>query len=143
MPSLRKRQTWAAGAALAVILLAACTGPAAPAPAATTPRGVPPAPPEHTGPVAPGEPPSVWVAGTLTDVTDSRIDLREASGQKVSLQRLAAGTTAFYRVSRGTWEKLAPEAPVAAGQAACAQALLDGTNLIALRVFLGSGCGPA
>jgi hypothetical protein len=140
MPALRKRQTWAVSAAFAVILMAAgCTAPAP----ATTPRGVPAAPPVAVQSVAPGEPPRIWIAGTLTDVTDSRIDLREASGQDVSLQRLAAGTTAFYRISDGAWAKLAPEAPVRSGQAACTEALLDGTNLLALRVFLGTECGPA
>jgi hypothetical protein len=141
MPALPKRQTSAVWAALAVILVAAaCTKPA---PAATAPRGVPPAPPVATQSVAPGEPPRIWIAGTLTDVTDSRIDLREASGQDVSMQRLAAGTTAFYRISDGAWAKLSPEAQVRAGQAACTEALLDGTNLLALRVFLGTECGPA
>jgi len=140
MPTLRRRQTIAVGAAtLAVVLAVACTSPPADAPSG---RSVPPAPPE-SGSVAPGEPPRIWVAGTLTDVTDARVELREESGQAVSLQRLAAGTTAFYRVSGGAWEKLAPDAPIAAGQAACAEALMDASNLLALRVFLGTGCGPS
>jgi hypothetical protein len=140
MPTIRRRQTIAVGAAtLAVVLGVACTNSA---PGVPSGRAVPPAPPE-SGSVAPGEPPRIWVAGTLTDVTDAHIDLREESGQTVSLQRLAAGTTAFYRVSGGTWRKLAPGAPIAAGQAACAEALMDATNLLAIRVFLGTGCGPA
>jgi hypothetical protein len=139
MPTLRRSQTIAVGAALAVVLAVACTSPPAGAPSG---RSVPPAPPE-TGSIAPGEPPRIWLAGTLTDVTDARVDLREESGQAVSLQRLAAGTTAFYRVSGGAWQKLAPDAPIAAGQAACAEALMDATNLLALRVFLGTGCGPS
>jgi hypothetical protein len=140
MPTIRRRQTIGLGtAALAVALAVACTSPPAGGPPG---RSVPPAPPEK-GSVAPGEPPRIWVAGTLTDVTDGRVDLREESGQAVSLQRLAAGTTAFYRVSDGAWEKLAADAPIAAGQAACAEALMDASNLLALRVFLGTGCGPA
>ena len=137
---IRRRQTIAVGAAtLAVVLVVACTNPPTGGPSG---RSVPPAPLEK-GSVAPGEPPRIWVAGTLTDVTDTRVDLREESGQAVSLQRLAAGMTAFYRVSGGTWRKLAPEAPIAAGQAACAEALMDATTLLAIRVFLGTGCGPA
>jgi len=139
MPALRKRQTRAVVAAIAAIVLAgACTNP----PPAQGPPRVPPAPAE-TASAAPNEPPRVWIAGTLTDVTDSRIGVREPSGQDVSLQRLAAGTTSFYRVSDGAWARLAPEAQVSAGQTACAEALLSGTNLLALRVFLGTACGPA
>jgi hypothetical protein len=139
MPSLRKRQTWAvAGAVAAIALAGACTKPA---PAEGPPR-IPPAPPE-TGPAAPSEPPRVWISGTLTDVTGARIDVREASGQEVAMQRLAAGTTSFFRVSDGAWAKLAPEAQVSAGQTACTEALLAGTSLLALRVFLGTECGPA
>jgi hypothetical protein len=126
----------------AALLAAACTNPQPPARTAAPPPGVPPAPPE-TGSAAPGEPPRVWISGTLTDVTDARIDVREASGQDVTMQRLAAGTTSFFRVSNGAWEKLAPAAQVSAGQAACTEALLAGRNLLALRVFLGTGCGPA
>jgi hypothetical protein len=138
---LRKRQTWAVWAALAATALAAaCTHPV---PVEPPSPGVPPAPAQGIGSVAPGEPPRVWIAGTLTDVTDSRIQVREASGQDLSLQRLAAGTTAFYRIAGDGWAKLAPEAQVAAGQAACTEALLDGKNPLALRVFLGTECGPA
>jgi hypothetical protein len=121
----------------AIALTGACTNPA---PTQGPPR-VPPAP-QETG-SAPSEPPHVWVAGTLTDVTDARIDVRETSGQDVSMQRLAAGTTSFYRVSNGAWAKLAPAAQVSAGQPACTEALLAGTNLVALRIFLGTECGPA
>jgi hypothetical protein len=142
MPSLRERQTWAVAGAIAAALLAvACTNP--PPPAAAPSTGEPPVPPAHATSVAPGEPPRVWIAGTLTDVTDSRIDVREPSGQDVTLQRLAAGTTSFYRISNGAWAKLAPQAQVPAGETACTEALLAGTNLLALRVFLGAGCGPA
>jgi len=141
MPSLRERQTRAvAGAIASVLLVAACTNP--PPPATGPPAGIPPAP-QDTKSVAPGEPPRVWIAGTLTDVTDARIDVREPSGQDVTLQRLAAGTTSFFRISNGAWARLAPQAQVPAGQTACAEALLAGTNLLALRVFLGTECGPA
>ena len=124
---------------MVAIALAGACAKAAPSPG--RPR-IPPAPPE-TGSAAPSEPPRVWISGTVTDVTGARIDVREASGQDVTMQRLAAGTTSFYRVSDGAWAKLAPEAQVAAGQSACTEALLAGTNLLALRVFLGTGCGPA
>jgi hypothetical protein len=141
MPTLRQRQTLAVWIALAAVAL--CVACAGPAPVVKAPTGIPPAPVQGIGSVAPGEPPRVWIAGTLTDVTDSRIQVREASGQDLSLQRLAAGTTAFYRIAGDGWAKLAPQAQVAAGQAACTEALLDGRNLLALRVFLGTECGPA
>jgi hypothetical protein len=144
MPALGKRQTLAVPAiAAALLFAAACTHPVPverPSPAV---HAVPPVPVQTVGSVAPGEPPHIWVAGTLTDVTDSHIDVREGSGQTVEMQRLAAGTTSFYRIDGDHWARLSPQAQVSAGQAACTEALLDGTNVLALRVFLGAGCGPA
>jgi hypothetical protein len=140
MPALRKRQTWAVLGAVALLSAAACTRSV---PVERPSQRVPPVPARTGGSVAPGEPPHIWVAGTLTDVTDSHIDVREGSGQTVEMQRLAAGTTSFYRIDGGHWARLSPQAQVAAGQAACTEALLDGTNVLALRVFLGAGCGPA
>jgi len=122
----------------ATLLLAACRT-AAPASASR----VPPPPPTPRQSLGASEPPVIWLGGTLDDVTSERVVMLEDSGSKVSLNRLAGAATSFYRVSGGAWTLLATQAPVAGGQRACIEALLDGTVLFALRVFLGAGCGPA
>lgn len=88
-------------------------------------------------------PPTVWVAGTLVRVGSGSILLREAAGPEVAMQRLAEGATAFYRIAGGSWQVLPRDAAVSAGTRACVQTLMAGGRLLALRVFLGAGCGPA
>jgi hypothetical protein len=127
--------------AAVAILAAACQSTASP-PAATAPGALPPVPAENASPL-PGQPPVVWIAGTLTDVSSQNIHVLEPSGTSVGLQRLAEDATTFYRVSGGAWRKLAAEAQIAAGQQACTETIMDGSNLLAIRVFLGAGCGPA
>jgi hypothetical protein len=85
----------------------------------------------------------VWVEGTLTDVTDVHLVLRQPVGSVVTLRRLSGDATSFFRVSGSEWQRLAAEAGVPAGQVACVETLLDRETLLALRVFLGAGCGPA
>lgn len=94
----------------------------------------------------PGGPPVVWVAGTLEELSDSLLTIREGEGASIQLQRLAPGASRFLRVKNGQWQELSPEeaSQIPHGERACAEALLDGTTFVALRVFLGaSGCGPA
>ena len=94
----------------------------------------------------PGGPPLVWVAGTLEEVAESQVTMREGDGASIQLQRLAPGASRFLRVENGRWRELSIEEidQVRPGERACAEALLDGTTFVALRVFLGaSGCGPA
>jgi len=69
--------------------------------------------------------------------------IQEAFGSAVTLRRLGKEATAFYEPSGGNWIRLAPQAAVVTGGDACVEAALDGTNLLALRVFLGAACGPA
>jgi hypothetical protein len=85
----------------------------------------------------------IYVGGTLTDVAPDQLELRETSGSVVRLQRLAGGATSFFRASGGTWLELDSEAQVSAGGEACVETLMDGTNFLAIRVFLGARCGPA
>ncbi|HEV2906094.1 MAG TPA: hypothetical protein VGZ50_02095 [Actinomycetota bacterium] len=102
--------------------------------------GVPQVPPQ------PGGPPVVWVSGSLEEIAASFLMIREGEGASIRLHRLAAGASRFFRVKDGRWQELPPEEAdqVQAGERACAEALLDGTTFVALRVFLGaSGCGPA
>jgi hypothetical protein len=93
----------------------------------------------------PGDPPVVWLDGTLAEVTDSQLSVQEGRGPSISVERFAAGATRFLRLDEDRWLELteAEAAAVQAGQQACVEALLDGRNFLALRVFLGAGCGPA
>jgi hypothetical protein len=104
---------------------------------------VPSAPPIEP---QPGGPPVVWVAGTLEEIADSLLTIREGEGASIQLQRLAPGASRFLRVRNGQWQELSEEEAdqIRAGERACAEALLDGSTFVALRVFLGArGCGPA
>jgi hypothetical protein len=98
----------------------------------------------HSDP-APGSPPLVWLDGTMERIDDSFLTIREGEGPQVALERAAAGGTRFFRLDGDRWAVLSEEdaAVVDAGQPACVEALLDGRNLLALRVFLGADCGPA
>ena len=87
-------------------------------------------------------PPVVWLGGAIDRVDDQQVRLAEDDGSVVSLQRLAQGATRFYRVKDGSWAELAEQAHFDQGIAACVETLMDGTNLVAIRVFLGAGCGP-
>lgn len=93
----------------------------------------------------PGDPPVVWLDGTLAEVTDSQLSVQEGRGPSISVERFAAGATRFLRLDEDRWLELteAEAAAVQAGQQACVEALLDGRTFLALRVFLGAGCGPA
>jgi hypothetical protein len=94
---------------------------------------------------APGSPPLVWLDGTLEEIGDGSLAVREGEGARVDLERASAGGTRFYRLDDEGWTALSDEdaAAVDAGQRVCVEALLDGRNLLALRVFLGAGCVPA
>lgn len=92
----------------------------------------------------PGQPPIVWIGGTVQEIGEARVTIQAGSDTPVRLQRLAAGATTFLADSGGEWRALTDEqvADVDVGVTACAEALLDGTNLVALRIFLGAACGP-
>jgi hypothetical protein len=123
---------------VAATALSACSGDGA-TPASALPP-VPSFPPQSAGA---DQPPVVWIGGTLTEVNANVIELREAFGSVVSLQRLGSGATGFFRVAGGAWERLPAGQAVATGTEACVETLMDGATLLALRVFLGAGCGPA
>jgi hypothetical protein len=125
--------------ALLVVLAAACkdlTG-------SGSPQGpVPPPPSTPNQDLGPGSPPVVWLGGTLESVGTDRIVLRQSDGSNASLQRLAESATKFLRISGGRWESYVPPTGDAGGQRACVETLMDGTNLVAIRVFVDVGCGP-
>jgi hypothetical protein len=76
------------------------------------------------------------------DLTDRQLLLKETLGSKVGLKRLGQDATAFFQVAGGRWERVDPAIAVQTGARACVETLLDGANLLALRVFLGTDCGP-
>jgi hypothetical protein len=84
----------------------------------------------------------VWIAGRLTALDPDRLVLEEPAGSVVTLKRLAASATRFFRVSGDAWETV-DAGLVRTGDQACVETLMDRSNLLALRVFLGAGCGPA
>ncbi len=106
-------------------------------------QGVPPVPSISPASFGPNQPPVVWIGGDLSKVSADTVQLREDIGSVVSLRRLGGGATTFFTISGDTWERLAAGAHVPTNQPVCAETLLDGQNLLAIRVFLGTGCGPA
>jgi hypothetical protein len=101
----------------------------------------PPATPRQD--LGPDQPPVIWLGGTLTEVSEAQVVLRQPAGSVVALRRLAGDATSFFRFSGSEWQPVPAGAPVSAGQAACVETLLDRETLLALRVFVGAGCGPA
>lgn len=117
-------------------------------------RSAEPAPPSTTLPrvtqnePGPGDPPVVWIAGTLEVLEQGHLSIREGGGgegPRIRLERLAEGATDFYRLDGEVWRELPPEEVdlLGVGERACVEALLDGQTLLALRVFLDSSCGPS
>jgi hypothetical protein len=84
----------------------------------------------------------VWIGGTLSEVWTDRLVIHEPLGSVLTLRRLGQGATAFYHVSGERWDRLGARAQVGVGGSVCVESALDGTNLLALRVFLGASCGP-
>lgn len=93
----------------------------------------------------PDDPPLVWLSGTIEELDASELTLREGQGPILELERLAEGATAFLAVDAGRWRELAAGEVdlLEPGSAACVETLMDGRTLLALRVFLGTRCGPA
>jgi len=128
-------------AAALVVALGACRSPE-PAPPGPTLPGVTQNEP------GPGDPPVVWIAGTLEVVEPGHLAIREGSqseGPRIRLERLAEGATDFYRLDGEAWRELPAEEVdlLEVGERACVETLLDGQTFLALRVFLGASCGPS
>jgi hypothetical protein len=120
----------AAGAVAADRLLLEPTGQRGPA-------GIPETEPR------PGDPPLVWLEGDLEEIGERGLVLRDGEGPRIEVERFAGSATRIYRLTNGRWLELAAEAPVPPGGEACVEALLDEGAFLAVRVFLGTGCGPA
>jgi hypothetical protein len=109
----------------------------------TASSGTPP--PVAESEPGPGDPPLVWLDGTLESITDADLALRDGQGPRIPIERFAAGATSFLRRDGGGWRELSEEEieTLEAGTKACIETLLDGGTFLALRVFLAAGCGPA
>ena len=90
----------------------------------------------------PGDPPLVWLDGELQTVGDTELVVQDGDAAPIEVQRFAGTATRFYRVTGGEWEELADPTTVEPGGDVCVEALLDGEAFLAVRVFLGHGCGP-
>jgi hypothetical protein len=138
--------------ALALVLVAVLAGACGTQPKSERPPPVssagpttpsfPPAPSGSESPLGAGIPPTVWIGGSLTGVSEASIRLRETRGSVLMLHRLARGATGFFEVAGGAWQRLPDGTPIETGQSACVETLMDKANLLALRVFLGASCGP-
>jgi hypothetical protein len=104
---------------------------------------LPPFPTTSSQSSTPNEPPLVWVGGTLAEANADRLLVRDSLGSPIRLLRLAGGATAFFKVVGSRWQRLSEREPIPTGGLACVETLMDGANLLALRVFLGATCGPA
>lgn len=92
----------------------------------------------------PGDPPVVWVDGTLDAASSEELVVQEGDGPRIDIERFAAGATSFFE-RRGTgWTELVESeaASLPVGDEVCVEALLDEGRFLALRVFLGADCGP-
>jgi hypothetical protein len=103
----------------------------------------PPVPTSAARSPTPNEPPIIWIGGTLSSIDPSRLQLRDSLGTLITVRRLGAGATEFFTVSGSQWIKVPDTVPIQPSGSACVETLMDGSNLLALRVFLGATCGPA
>ena len=96
------------------------------------------------GKVVPGQAPVVWVSGQSEHVSGSRLTVVGKGGALVVIHRLAEGATKFFVRKDARYERLdeADAALIEVGTPLCVESLLDGRNLLALRIFVGAACGP-
>jgi len=68
----------------------------------------------------------------------------EDGGSRVLIRRLAEGATRFFVMKDGRFERLdeVDAQLIEVGTPLCVESLLDGRELLALRVFIGAACGP-
>ena len=128
---------------LAALVCVAATAGSCPADGGPASSGrVPPPPSTPTQSLGADSPPVVWLGGTIVEARADRIRLQQGDGSIAALQRLPGSATKVFEIAGDAWAPVAPGARVDGGKPACIETLMDGTNLVAIRVFLGAGCGP-
>jgi len=106
--------------------------------------------PTSTGPAierterGPTDPPLVWIAGSLDEIGETQLILRDGEGPPIAVERFSGGATRFFEEEGGDWRQLEEEEVdgVTTGQEACIEALADGEAFLAIRVFLDRTCAP-
>jgi hypothetical protein len=103
--------------------------------------GTPPV--ERTQP-GPGDPPIVWIGGSLEEVGEDRLLLRESEDLTVDVERFAGNATRFFRPGGSGWQELPTEdvGSISVGEDACIEAIVDGETFLAIRVYLERTCAP-
>lgn len=93
----------------------------------------------------PTDPPLVWIGGSLEEIGETQLILRDGEGPPIVVERFAGGATRFYEATGGEWRQLAAEEVdgVSSGAEACIEALADEDAFLAIRVFLDRTCAPA
>jgi hypothetical protein len=93
----------------------------------------------------PTDPPLVWIGGSLEEIGETQLLLRDGEGPPVTVERFSGGATRFYEVDGGEWRQLEEDEVdgVPSGREACIEALADGETFLAIRVFLDRICAPA
>ena len=90
----------------------------------------------------PGDPPLVWLEGELQEIGETELVVQDGDADPIAVQRFAGRATRFFRLAGGEWRELDETTGLEPGDHACVEALLDGDAFLAVRVFLGSECGP-
>lgn len=93
----------------------------------------------------PTDPPLVWIGGTLEQIVETQLVLRDGEGPPITVERFAGGATRFFVPDDGRWRELRSDEieATATGEEACVEALADGEAFLAIRVFLERTCAPA
>ena len=93
----------------------------------------------------PADPPLVWIGGSLEEVGETQLILRDGEAPPITIERFAGGATRFYVPDGDAWRELETNEvqSAAAGEEACIEALADGDAFLAIRVFLERVCAPA
>ncbi len=93
----------------------------------------------------PTDPPLVWISGSLEEIGETQLILRDGEAPPITVERFAGGATRFYVPEGDSWRELETDEvqSAATGEDACIEALADGDAFLAIRVFLERTCAPA
>ena len=92
-----------------------------------------------------GDPPLVWIDGSLEDVGEDQLVVAQGDGPRVVIERFAGEATRFFLPDGGSWREMSQEevGRIRTGEDACIEALVDEETFLAIRVFLRRLCAPA
>ena len=92
-----------------------------------------------------GDPPLVWIDGSLEDVGEDQLVVAQGESPRVVIERFAGEATRFFLPDGGSWREISREevGRIRTGEDACIEALVDEETFLAIRVFLRRLCAPA